>query len=111
MPGWLVASEGKLTIALDITVTETLRCEGIARELINRIQHLRKDSNFNVTDRITVTLQGGENLLPPVLADASIVELIKSQTLADTVTLVTDLPSGLEVELEESLIRMEVKKQ
>jgi isoleucyl-tRNA synthetase len=111
MPGWLVASEGKLTVALDVTVTEALRREGIARELINRIQNLRKDSGFNVTDRITVALQGGESLLPPVLADAHTLELIKSQTLADAVTLVADLPSGAEVELDEVLIKVEVKKQ
>jgi isoleucyl-tRNA synthetase len=110
MPGWLVASEGKLTVALDVTVTESLRREGIARELINRIQNLRKDSGFNVTDRIIVTLQDGENLLPPVLADASMLELIKSQTLADAVNLVDDLPLGVEIELDEVVIRMEVKR-
>ncbi|MBO7256678.1 MAG: isoleucine--tRNA ligase, partial [Bacteroidales bacterium] len=56
MPGWLVASEGKLTIALDITITEELKNEGIARELINRIQNLRKDSNFEVTDKINIEI-------------------------------------------------------
>ena len=52
IPGWLVASEGKLTVALDINVTEELKQEGIAREFINRIQNLRKDSGFDVTDKI-----------------------------------------------------------
>ncbi len=52
MPGWLVATEGKLTVALDVTVTETLLREGIARELINRIQNIRKESGFEVTDKI-----------------------------------------------------------
>lgn len=51
MPGWLVATEGKLTVALDITITDDLRAEGIARELINRIQNIRKDSGFEVTDK------------------------------------------------------------
>ena len=110
MPGWLVASEGKLTVALDVTVTEALRREGIARELINRIQNLRKDSGFNVTDRITITLQDGENLLQSVVADTDMLELIKSQTLADSLTLVADLPSGFEVELEETVIKVEVKR-
>ena len=50
MPGWLVATEGKLTVAMDITVTEELRREGVARELVNRIQNIRKESGFDVTD-------------------------------------------------------------
>ncbi len=57
MPGWLVASEGKLTVALDITVTDELRREGVARELINRIQNIRKDSGFEVTDKIRVEIE------------------------------------------------------
>ena len=57
MPGWLVTSEGKLTVALDITVTDDLRREGVARELINRIQNIRKDSGFEVTDRIRVEIE------------------------------------------------------
>ncbi len=56
MPGWLVATEGALTLALDITITDALRYEGVARELINRIQNLRKDSSFDVTDKITVRI-------------------------------------------------------
>ena len=60
MPGWLVASEGKLTVALDITVTEELRAEGVARELINRIQNIRKDSGFEVTDKIRVEIEQKE---------------------------------------------------
>ena len=61
MPGRLVATEGKLTIALDITVTPELRNEGVARELINRIQNLRKDSGFEVTDRIVARIQREDN--------------------------------------------------
>ena len=56
MPGWLVATQGALTIALDIEVSDELRKEGMARELVNRIQNLRKASGFEVTDRITVTI-------------------------------------------------------
>ena len=54
IPGWLVANEGRLTVALDINITKELREEGIARELINRIQNLRKESDFNVTDKINL---------------------------------------------------------
>ena len=60
MPGWLVASEGKLTVALDITLTDELRREGVARELINRIQNIRKDSGFEVTDKIRVEIEAKE---------------------------------------------------
>ena len=55
--GWVVASEGNLTVALDVTITEDLKKEAIARELVNRIQNIRKDSNFDVTDNIIVELQ------------------------------------------------------
>jgi isoleucyl-tRNA synthetase len=56
IPGWLVANEGTLSVALDITLTEALKQEGLARELVNRIQNLRKSSNFDITDRIKLTL-------------------------------------------------------
>ena len=56
IPGWLVANEGRLTVALDITVTEDLRKEGLARELVNRIQNLRKSSGFDITDKIHVSI-------------------------------------------------------
>ncbi len=82
MPGWLVASEGKLTVALDITVTEELRNEGVARELINRIQNIRKESGFEVTDRIRVEIEAK----PAVeLALAKFADYVASQTLADSV--------------------------
>jgi isoleucyl-tRNA synthetase len=57
IPGWLVASEGGLTVALDITITPALKSEGIAREIVNRVQNLRKDSGFDVIDRILVQVQ------------------------------------------------------
>ncbi|MND54160.1 Isoleucine--tRNA ligase [compost metagenome] len=76
IPGWLVTSIGKLTVALDVTITEELKQEGIARELINRIQNLRKDKGFEVTDKIAVTLQSHElvdtavkNFLPYISAE------------------------------------------
>ena len=79
MPGWLVASEGKLTVALDITVTDELRREGVARELINRIQNIRKDSGFEVTDKIRVEIES-----KPAVAGAveHFADYIASQTLA-----------------------------
>ena len=79
MPGWLVASEGKLTVALDITVTEELKAEGVARELINRIQNIRKDSGFEVTDKIRVEIEQKELVADAVTKYAG---YIASQTLA-----------------------------
>jgi isoleucyl-tRNA synthetase len=60
IPGWLVANEGNVTIALDITVTDELRQEGIARDLVNRIQNIRKSRNYDITDRITVAIAPSE---------------------------------------------------
>ena len=79
MPGWLVTSEGKLTVALDITVTPELRREGVARELINRIQNIRKDSGFEVTDKIAVEIEAKESITEAVAEFAS---YIGGQTLA-----------------------------
>ncbi|RGP18236.1 isoleucine--tRNA ligase [Parabacteroides gordonii] len=62
IPGWLVANEGRLTVALDITVTEELRKEGLARELVNRIQNLRKSNGFDITDKITVTVLSSDEM-------------------------------------------------
>ena len=83
MPGWLVASEGKLTVALDITLTDELRREGVARELINRIQNIRKDSGFEVTDKIRVEIEQLELVAGAIEYFA---DYIASQTLAVEVT-------------------------
>jgi isoleucyl-tRNA synthetase len=82
MPGWQVASEGKLTVALDITITESLRAEGAARELINRIQNIRKDSGLEVTDKIEVEIEDIEAVHAAVADFAS---YIGQQTLAVSV--------------------------
>ena len=62
IPGWLVANEGRLTVALDITVTESLRKEGLARELVNRIQNLRKSNGYDITDKINVTVLSSDEM-------------------------------------------------
>ena len=84
IPGWLVANDGNLTAALDITVTEELRREGIAREIVNRIQNIRKDNDFDITDRIKVVISKNEN------SDAAITEYtdyISKQVLADSLVI------------------------
>lgn len=86
MPGWLVASDGPLTIALDVTITEELRLEGIARELINRIQNVRKDSDLKVTDKVEVLILAPEAYLSDIrLSLESFGEHITGQTLAASV--------------------------
>lgn len=109
MPGWLVATEGKLTVALDITITDDLRAEGIARELINRIQNIRKDSGFEVTDKIRVEIEQQESVLPAL---KSFADYIASQTLAVEIEGVPS-PSGefvVESEVDEQPVRIAVTK-
>ena len=109
MPGWLVTSEGKLTVALDITVTDDLRREGVARELINRIQNIRKDSGFEVTDRIRVEIEAKEAVVGAVAACA---DYIGQQTLARDVRTAA-LPEGefvVESEIDEEPLKIAVTK-
>jgi len=80
IPGWLVANEGKLTVALDITITNELRDEGIARELINRIQNIRKDKGFEVTDKIVLQVQKHDTISDAILNNN---DYICSETLAN----------------------------
>ncbi len=87
IPGWLVANEGRLTVALDITITEELRQEGIARELINRIQNLRKDSGFDVTDKINLYIQK-ENIITEAVENFK--EYIGTQVLATNIELLDE---------------------
>ena len=95
MPGWLVSNNGILTIALDIELTDALIEEGIARELVNRIQNLRKQSGLEITDRITIVLEDAEQIHDAVLHCG---EYIQSQVLATSITLVDG--QNLEHELE-----------
>lgn len=88
IPGWLVANEGKITVALDITITDSLRQEGIAREFINRIQNIRKENGFEVTDKIHLRIMKHNDIN---LAVENFSEYIGSQTLAGSITLVDEL--------------------
>lgn len=91
IPGWSVASEGSITVALDVTLNDSLREEGIARELVNRIQNLRKDSGLEVTDRIQLTLKKSEGITAAVERNR---EYICSETLADELRWVSDPMKG-----------------
>ena len=111
MPGWLVASEGTLTIALDVELTDALRQEGAARELVNRIQNLRKTAGFEVTDRIDTVVYADNYEISAALAAFG--EWIGAQTLSRTVVLkpAAEAPEAArEVEWTEGTIRIEVKR-
>jgi isoleucyl-tRNA synthetase len=102
IPGWLVANDGSLTVALDVTITDELRYEGIAREFINRIQNYRKESGFEVTDKINIMIMKHESLNMAIDLHR---ENIGIQTLAEHVRLVDDMDTekARKVELEEGL--------
>ena len=109
MPGWLVASEGKLTVALDITITEELRREGVARELVNRIQNIRKESGFEVTDKICVEIESTELTATAI---ESFGGYIAQQTLAVDVKAVA-APTGtfvIDSDIDENPVKIAVTK-
>ena len=111
MPGWLVASEGALTIALDVELTDDLRREGVARELVNRIQNLRKTAGFEVTDRIDTVIYADAPEIAPALAAFG--EWIGSQTLSRSVKQApaAEAPADArEVEWTEGTIQIAVKR-
>ena len=115
MPGWLVASEGALTIALDIEVSEQLRNEGVARELVNRIQNLRKDSGFEVTDKVDVRIYAdGEALEEITAALASYKDYVATQTLSLSIETRPAAEAGekaAEVEWNEGKILVEATRR
>lgn len=89
VPGWLVANEGSVTVALDVTITPELRNEGLARDLINRIQNIRKDSDYAITDRVRVVLSDTPEVRECL---AQFEDYIKSQVLADSITVSDNVP-------------------
>ena len=114
MPGWLVATEGAMTIALDITITEALKQEGVARELINRIQNLRKNSGFDVTDKVAVKIfADGEEGTEIAASLANFGDYVAAQTLALSVEAASlaDAGDAPEVEWNEGSIRIKVEKK
>ncbi len=96
IPGWLVANDGSLTVALDVTLTDDLKAEGMARELVNRIQNIRKSKDFNVTDRIKVAIEQHETVEPAVQQFG---HYIRHETLTDDLELVEAVANGEKIEL------------
>jgi isoleucyl-tRNA synthetase len=106
IPGWLVANEGKLTVALDITITEELKKEGIARELVNRIQNIRKANGYEITDKIRVTIQSDPHV------DEAVEEYsryIANQVLANSVDLAA-IHEGVELDLDDFRLLVQIEK-
>lgn len=109
MPGWLVTTEGKLTVAMDITLTDELRKEGLARELVNRIQNIRKDSGFEVTDKIRVTFEKNEMVGAAI---ASFRDYITTQVLAVEILETENLtdPAVQDLDLDDLTVKILVKR-
>ncbi len=107
IPGWSVANKGSLTVALDITITTELRKEGEAREFINRIQNLRKDSGFDVTDRINITIAENARLEPAINEYKN---YICAEILADTIAFVSEMAAGKEIEVNDIPLKVSVSK-
>ena len=107
IPGWLVANEGKLTVALEVTVTDELKREGIARELVNRIQNIRKNSGFEITDKIAIVLSKNPN------TDDAINEYntyICNQVLANSLVLADEVENGTEISFDDFSLYVNVTK-
>ena len=96
--GWLVANQGGLTVALDVTITDSLRKEGVARELINRIQNIRKESGFEVTDKIKLSIEDNPILKEAVLENEN---YIKNETLTETLEFTATINEGVEIEFDD----------
>ncbi|MDP5062666.1 MAG: isoleucine--tRNA ligase [Maribacter sp.] len=105
--GWMVATSGKLTVALDVTINEELRNEGVARELVNRIQNIRKDSGFEVTDKIAI------QILKDGFVEVAVknnIEYIKTETLTAELNFVEKLDKGIEIAFDEVNTKLFIKK-
>ena len=108
IPGWLVANEGKLTVALDVTVTEELRREGIARELVNRIQNIRKSSGLEITDKIKITLSKNQQTDDAV---NEYKDYICNQVLGTSLTLTDEVENGTELNFDDFFLYVSVVKE
>jgi len=108
IPGWQVASDGKVTVALDVTVTESLREEGNAREIVNQIQKLRKELDFNVTDRIEVELENRTEIISSVL---NFKKYICAEILADTFELADQVDGSNIIEVNDLPVKIIIKRK
>jgi len=105
--GWLVANANGLTVALDVTISPELRKEGIARELVNRIQNLRKDSDFEITDNINISFENNDVIADAVKDNG---EYIKTETLAKSIIFETNLHNGVVIEFDDINTKIQIQK-
>ncbi|MDY8135235.1 isoleucine--tRNA ligase [Aquimarina sp. 2201CG5-10] len=105
--GWLVANSGPLTVALDVTITPELKKEGIARELVNRIQNIRKDSGLEVTDKIEIVFEENKTIKEAVATNET---YIKNETLTETIEFATDVINGTEIAFDDIATQLIIKK-
>lgn len=107
IPGWTVASEGKVTVALDLTITEELKSEGVAREFINRVQNLRKEKDFELTDKINIQLTEDSPFLQEIISNK---DYISAEVLSDEIKIVNSLTDFDEIEIDEVKFKISVEK-
>lgn len=107
IPGWTVTSDGKTTVALDLTLTEELKSEGIAREFINRIQNLRKEKDFELTDRISIILEENTPFLEQIKQNE---EYISSEVLSNKIEIVSSLSNFNEIDIDDINFKVNVEK-
>ena len=108
IPGYEVAVKGSLTVALDITITDDLKKEGDAREFVNRVQNIRKDSGFNLTDRIDVTVSENAALQPSIIQYK---DYICAEILADSLAFLPAINNGIEIEVNDAILQVNVLKK
>ncbi len=107
IPGWTVASEGKITVALDLTLTDELKAEGIAREFINRIQNIRKEKDYNLTDRIVIEVENDNPFKTEVSQNE---QYICNEVLSDKIEFVNSLSIFEEIEIDEIKFKININK-
>jgi isoleucyl-tRNA synthetase len=108
VPGWMVASKNALTVALDIQVSPELEQEGNARELVNRIQKIRKDNGYDLTDRILVKVSENDRLIPSITQYNT---YICAEILADMLEFVPNLTDGIDIEVNDIQLKVLVSKK
>ena len=107
IPGWTVTSEGRITVALDLTVTDELRAEGVAREFVNRVQNLRKDKDFDLMDRISIQLEENNPFKSEINANNS---YISAQVLANNIEFVDSLSQADEIEINDVYFKININR-
>ena len=107
IPGWTVTSDGKTTVALDLKLTDELKSEGVAREFINRVQNLRKEKDFDLTDRIHISLEENSPFLEDIKKNE---EYISAEVLSNKIEIVSSLSNFNEIEIDEVIFKVNVEK-